>query len=72
MNLVIRAKQRGQFGDSGRGAVKTGASREPQRLGEVVPEIDAVPVVADPSVEQVSLQRQFDGDGQEVARRLWL
>ena len=70
MDLVVRAKKRGQFWKGRWGTVEPRAPREPQRLAKVVSEIDAVPIVADPSVQEVRLQRQFDRDSQEVAGSL--
>lgn len=63
MDLVVRAQKRGQFGEFGGSGGEAGEARKPERFDEVVPEIGAVLVVADLSVEQVRLQRQFDGDG---------
>ena len=40
----------------------------PKRLGQIVAEVGAIPVVGEPAVEQVGFEAEFDGDGRVVSR----
>ena len=40
-----------------------------QRLIQIMPQVNAVPVVSNPALEEIGLQGQFNGDGQKVGAR---
>ncbi|WP_415289125.1 hypothetical protein RSD66_04235 [Brevundimonas sp. S1H14] len=60
---VERAEHSSEFGDAVWDALKPEHPDAPKRLGKIVTEMGAIPVIGEPTMEQVGFEAEFYGDG---------